>query len=110
MQGEHDSNIFCLDFDFETKNVFSGGNDERVLIHDIETSKFVNQYLQEEPVFGISCHPGKNSDPSLKLEHLLNFFAIDYVMQKEMVIQLAKSDKQKVWHKVWVTSIKLRKK
>jgi WD repeat-containing protein 22 len=59
MQGEHDSNIFCVDFDVDSKNVFSGGNDERVLIHDIATSKFVNQYLQEEPVFGISCHPGE---------------------------------------------------
>ena len=59
MEGEHDSNVFCLDFDVATKRIFSGGNDERILIHDVTTSKFVNQYLQEEPVFGISCHPGR---------------------------------------------------
>ena len=58
MEGEHDSNVFCLDFDVGARRVFSGGNDERILIHDVATAKFVNQYLQEEPVFGISCHPG----------------------------------------------------
>ena len=58
MQGEHDSNIFCLGFDADVKNIFSGGNDERVLVHDLSTAEFVNQYLHEEPVFGISCHPG----------------------------------------------------
>jgi len=35
MQAEHDSNIFCLDFDVDSKIVFSGGNDERVLLHDL---------------------------------------------------------------------------
>ena len=57
MQGEHDSNIFCINFDLNTKVVFSGGNDERVLLHDLSTAKFLNQYLHDEPVFGISCHP-----------------------------------------------------
>ena len=58
MLGVHNSNIFCLDFDVDSKKVFSAGNDERVLVHDIETSMFVKQYLQEGTVFGMSCHPG----------------------------------------------------
>lgn len=61
MEGKHESNIFCLGFDCRAKKILSGGNDERILIHDLATTKFVNQYLQEEPVFGISCHP-ENSD------------------------------------------------
>ena len=36
LPGEHDSNIFCLDFNGITQTkILSGGNDERVLVHDI---------------------------------------------------------------------------
>ena len=69
MQGEHDSNIFCLNFDLDTKVVFSGGNDERVLLHDLSTAKFLNQYLHDEPVFGISCHPSKFITIGLTMSH-----------------------------------------
>jgi hypothetical protein len=30
-------------FDADTKHVFSGGNDERVYVHDVESNKFVDQ-------------------------------------------------------------------
>jgi WD40 repeat protein len=72
MEGEHDSNVFCLDFDVGSRRVFSGGNDEKILVHDIATAKFVNQYLLEEPVFGISCHPGRSKmegEKKLEIPH-----------------------------------------
>lgn len=37
MKGQHDSNIFCVDFDCYNKTVFSGGNDDQVIVHDAET-------------------------------------------------------------------------
>lgn len=37
MYGEHASNIFCLGFDTQNKYVFSGGNDDLVIQHDLGT-------------------------------------------------------------------------
>lgn len=37
MYGEHASNIFCLGFDTLSKYVFSGGNDDLVIQHDLCT-------------------------------------------------------------------------
>jgi WD40 repeat protein len=39
MQATHESNVFCLDFDCNTEKIVSGGNDEKVLLHDLETGK-----------------------------------------------------------------------
>ena len=57
MTGEHESNIFCLDFDWENRKVFSGGNDASVIVHDLETSKPLEFYRHEEPVYGLSVNP-----------------------------------------------------
>lgn len=37
MYGEHASNIFCLGFDTHNRYVFSGGNDDLVIQHDLGT-------------------------------------------------------------------------
>ena len=37
MKTQHNSNIFCLAWDNENKNIFSGGNDHQVIVHDVET-------------------------------------------------------------------------
>ena len=39
MVAEHHSNIFCLAFDNGDKTILSGGNDEQVIVHDVETGK-----------------------------------------------------------------------
>uniref|UniRef100_A0A5F9CJ49 DDB1 and CUL4 associated factor 5 n=1 Tax=Oryctolagus cuniculus TaxID=9986 RepID=A0A5F9CJ49_RABIT len=38
LKGEHHSNIFCLAFNSGNTKVFSGGNDEQVILHDVESS------------------------------------------------------------------------
>lgn len=37
MKGEHNSNIFCLSFDSNNTRIFSAGNDEQVIVHDLKT-------------------------------------------------------------------------
>lgn len=37
MQTSHVSNIFCLGFDSTNSKIFSGGNDDQVIIHDTRT-------------------------------------------------------------------------
>lgn len=37
MKGKHNSNIFCLSFDSRHQTLFSAGNDEQVIVHDVET-------------------------------------------------------------------------
>lgn len=37
MCSEHHSNIFGLEFDKFNEKIFSGGNDDLVILHDIET-------------------------------------------------------------------------
>ena len=59
LSGEHDSNIFCLEFNGinETK-IFSGGNDERVLVHDTHAGgRTQDIFLHEAAVYGIDGHP-----------------------------------------------------
>ena len=36
MIGEHHSNIFSLAFDSHNSRIYSGGNDDQVLVHDIQ--------------------------------------------------------------------------
>lgn len=37
MKNEHYSNIFCLSFNNDSTKIFSGGNDEAVIVHDAHT-------------------------------------------------------------------------
>ncbi|XP_061173798.1 DDB1- and CUL4-associated factor 5-like isoform X2 [Saccostrea echinata] len=57
LKGEHTSNIFCLAFDTENTKVFSGGNDEQVIVHDLQTGETLDVFLHEDAVYGISVNP-----------------------------------------------------
>lgn len=61
MKGEHNSNIFCLAFDNENKKIFSGGNDELVQVHDIESGTMLDVFLHEDAVYGLSVDPNNNN-------------------------------------------------
>lgn len=37
MQAEHKSNVFAVAFDSKNSKMFTGGNDDQVILHDIET-------------------------------------------------------------------------
>ncbi|CAB3380596.1 Hypothetical predicted protein [Cloeon dipterum] len=60
MNTEHGSNIFCLNLSSDNKNIFSAGNDETVIIHDVETGECVRCYMHEKPVYCISLNPSND--------------------------------------------------
>ncbi|KAH7940176.1 hypothetical protein HPB52_022091 [Rhipicephalus sanguineus] len=60
MKGHHNSNIFCLCFDSCHKTVFSAGNDEQVVIHDVATGATRDVFLHDEAVYGLSVQPGND--------------------------------------------------
>lgn len=37
MKNQHFSNIFCLSFNNDSTKIFSGGNDDAVIVHDSKT-------------------------------------------------------------------------
>lgn len=37
MKNQHYSNIFCLSFNNDSTKIFSGGNDDSVIVHDTNT-------------------------------------------------------------------------
>lgn len=37
MKTQHNSNIFCLSFDRCKSKIFSAGNDDQVIVHDMKT-------------------------------------------------------------------------
>ena len=45
------------DFYLIKPQVYSGGNDAIVIVHDLETLKPVDVFKHEEPVYGVSVHP-----------------------------------------------------
>lgn len=57
MKGEHNSNIFCIAFDLDNKTAFSGGNDEQVVVHDIQTGETKDVFPHEDAVYGLSADP-----------------------------------------------------
>uniref|UniRef100_A0A8C5QP28 DDB1 and CUL4 associated factor 5 n=1 Tax=Leptobrachium leishanense TaxID=445787 RepID=A0A8C5QP28_9ANUR len=57
MKGEHHSNIFCLAFNSANTKVFSGGNDEQVILHDVESGETLDVFAHEEAVYGLSVSP-----------------------------------------------------
>lgn len=57
MAAEHRSNIFCLDTDHALTRIYSGGNDDQVIVHDTQTTDLVDCFQHEEPVNGLSVHP-----------------------------------------------------
>ncbi|XP_045133185.1 DDB1- and CUL4-associated factor 5-like isoform X1 [Portunus trituberculatus] len=61
MKGEHNSNIFCLSFDSSNTRIFSAGNDEQVIVHDIKTGETLDVFLHREAVYGVSVSPTSDS-------------------------------------------------
>ncbi|XP_068222264.1 DDB1- and CUL4-associated factor 5 isoform X2 [Palaemon carinicauda] len=61
MKGEHNSNIFCLSFDSCNSKIFSAGNDEQVIVHDLKTGDLVDVFLHREAVYGVSVNPTLDS-------------------------------------------------
>ncbi|KAG7202814.1 hypothetical protein KM043_009971 [Ampulex compressa] len=57
MKAQHVSNIFCLGYDNSKTKIFSAGNDDQVIVHDLRTGDVLNFFLHEKPVYGLSIHP-----------------------------------------------------
>ncbi|XP_052105470.1 DDB1- and CUL4-associated factor 5-like [Mytilus californianus] len=57
MKGEHNSNIFCIAFDRDNKKIFSGGNDEQVLVHDIESGATLEVFMHDDAIYGLTSDP-----------------------------------------------------
>ncbi|XP_011872809.1 PREDICTED: DDB1- and CUL4-associated factor 5 [Vollenhovia emeryi] len=57
MKSQHVSNIFCLGYDSSKTKIFSAGNDDQVIVHDLRTGESLNIFLHEKPVYGLSIHP-----------------------------------------------------
>ncbi|GFY50484.1 DDB1- and CUL4-associated factor 5 [Trichonephila inaurata madagascariensis] len=57
MKGEHNSNIFCLGFSTSHTKLFSAGNDEQVLAHDVATGEILDVFFHDEAVYGLSVDP-----------------------------------------------------
>ncbi|XP_067895607.1 DDB1- and CUL4-associated factor 5 isoform X2 [Heterodontus francisci] len=57
LKGEHLSNIFCLAFDSTNTHLFSGGNDEQVIVHDVASTEIVSVFPHDDAVYGLSVSP-----------------------------------------------------
>ncbi|GAB1867633.1 WD repeat-containing protein 22 [Camponotus japonicus] len=57
MKAQHASNIFCLGYDSSKTKIFSAGNDDQVIVHNLQTSDPLSYFLHEKPVYGLSIHP-----------------------------------------------------
>nr|XP_054758486.1 DDB1- and CUL4-associated factor 5-like [Lytechinus pictus] len=57
MKGEHHSNIFCLAFDNENGKIYSGGNDDQVIVHDTRRGDAIDLFLHEDAVYGLAVDP-----------------------------------------------------
>lgn len=57
MSGEHNSNIFCIAFDSDNTTLFSAGNDEQVVVHDLNTGETKDVFPHEDAVYGLSADP-----------------------------------------------------
>lgn len=57
MRAQHVSNIFCLGYDSKNTKLFSAGNDDQVIVHDLKTGDPVDFFLYEQPIYGLSVDP-----------------------------------------------------
>lgn len=57
MDKQHMSNIFCLGFNNDNSRIFSGGNDDTVMVHDSRTGEIIDVFPHEKPVYGLSVDP-----------------------------------------------------
>ncbi|GAB0092325.1 DDB1- and CUL4-associated factor 5 [Sergentomyia squamirostris] len=54
MKNQHLSNIFCLGFNSDNSRIFSGGNDDTVIVHDVARGDTVDVFTHTKPVYGLS--------------------------------------------------------
>lgn len=55
MKNQHYSNIFCLSFNNDSTKIFSGGNDDSVIVHDSNT--YVSfAFVECNSIFFSICH------------------------------------------------------
>lgn len=45
MKGQHISNIFALGYDSSKTKIFSAGNDDQVIVHDLRTYEYLIEDL-----------------------------------------------------------------
>jgi WD repeat-containing protein 22 len=57
LKTEHASNIFSTVFDNSNEHVYSAGNDEVVLRHNVERLVAVDIFPHRQPVYGVSVDP-----------------------------------------------------
>ncbi|XP_017099827.2 DDB1- and CUL4-associated factor 5 isoform X1 [Drosophila bipectinata] len=69
MNEKHASNIFCLGFDTHNSYIFSGGNDDLVIQHDLSTGKILNFFSHDGPVYGLSVDRTSSNLFSVATEH-----------------------------------------
>ncbi|ESN91551.1 hypothetical protein HELRODRAFT_131009, partial [Helobdella robusta] len=60
MREQHHSNIFCLEFDNENKKIISGGNDQLVIAHDIESGRNLDVFFHEDAVYCLAVDPNNS--------------------------------------------------
>ncbi|KAK7103564.1 hypothetical protein V1264_018436 [Littorina saxatilis] len=61
MAGEHNSNIFCLAINKTNSKIYSGGNDEQVVVHDIASGETEDVFPHDEAVYGLSTDPNNET-------------------------------------------------
>ncbi|XP_059622090.1 DDB1- and CUL4-associated factor 5 [Phlebotomus argentipes] len=54
MKNQHLSNIFCLGFNSDNTRIFSGGNDDAVIVHDVSSGETIDVFTHPKPVYGLS--------------------------------------------------------
>uniref|UniRef100_A0A1L8DKV0 Putative serine/threonine-protein kinase n=1 Tax=Nyssomyia neivai TaxID=330878 RepID=A0A1L8DKV0_9DIPT len=54
MKNQHLSNIFCLGFNSDNTRIFSGGNDDTVIVHDVQSGETIDVFTHTKPVYGLS--------------------------------------------------------
>lgn len=57
MEKQHLSNIFCLGFNSDNTRMFSGSNDNTMIVHDTKTTDAVDVFMHEKAVYGLSVDP-----------------------------------------------------
>ncbi|XP_066154685.1 DDB1- and CUL4-associated factor 5 [Euwallacea fornicatus] len=60
MKRTHNSNIFCVAFDSKNERIFSGGNDDQVIIHEVDSGNALAVIPHRKPVYGLSINPQKD--------------------------------------------------
>ncbi|GBP70056.1 DDB1- and CUL4-associated factor 5 [Eumeta japonica] len=57
MKGVHQSNIFCLGITSDNQKIYSGGNDDTVIVHDLESRCPLEVLQHQRAVCGLSIDP-----------------------------------------------------